>query len=66
MEGKILTTDNLREREIIIPDWGGMCKSNGEAIDHFFCILMCLENYGSSSPGLDSDLLAIMDSLYLG
>ncbi|KAF5457906.1 hypothetical protein F2P56_021979 [Juglans regia] len=32
--GKILTTDNLRRRNIIIADWCCMCKRGGESVDH--------------------------------
>ena len=32
--GKILTTDNLRKRRIIILDWCCMCKKAGETVDH--------------------------------
>ena len=32
--GKILTTDNLHKRAIIIWDWCCMCKCNGESVDH--------------------------------
>ncbi|KAF5452893.1 hypothetical protein F2P56_021410 [Juglans regia] len=32
--GKILTTDNLRKRRIIIADWCCMCKSGGESVNH--------------------------------
>uniref|UniRef100_A0A2N9J9J5 Reverse transcriptase zinc-binding domain-containing protein n=1 Tax=Fagus sylvatica TaxID=28930 RepID=A0A2N9J9J5_FAGSY len=32
--GKILTTDNLRKRRVIILDWCCMCKSSGESTDH--------------------------------
>ena len=35
-EGEILTTNNLRERGIIILDWCSICKSNGETIDHLY------------------------------
>ncbi|KAG2688943.1 hypothetical protein I3760_09G116800 [Carya illinoinensis] len=33
-QGKILTTDNLRKRRIIIADWYCMCRSEGESVDH--------------------------------
>ena len=32
--GKILTTDNLRKKRIIIVDWCCMCKGGGEAVNH--------------------------------
>ena len=32
--GKILTTDNLRKRRVIVLDWCYMCKSCGESVDH--------------------------------
>ena len=32
--GKILTTDNLRKRRIIVLDWCYMCKRCGELVDH--------------------------------
>uniref|UniRef100_A0A2N9GTW6 Reverse transcriptase domain-containing protein n=1 Tax=Fagus sylvatica TaxID=28930 RepID=A0A2N9GTW6_FAGSY len=32
--GKILTTDNLRKRRVIILDWCCMCKSSGESTNH--------------------------------
>ena len=32
--GKILTTDNLRKRSIIVLDWCYMCKRCGELVDH--------------------------------
>jgi hypothetical protein len=32
--GKILTTDNLRKRRIIILDWCCMCKADGESVNH--------------------------------
>ena len=31
---KILTTDNLRKRRIIIADWCCMCKGEGESVNH--------------------------------
>uniref|UniRef100_A0A7N2MNQ6 Reverse transcriptase zinc-binding domain-containing protein n=1 Tax=Quercus lobata TaxID=97700 RepID=A0A7N2MNQ6_QUELO len=34
MNGKILTTDNLRKRRIIVLDWCYMCKRCGESVDH--------------------------------
>jgi hypothetical protein len=34
--GKILTTDNLRKRGIIIMDWCCMCKAGGESVNHLF------------------------------
>ena len=32
--GKILTTDNLCKRHILVLDWCYMCKSCGELVDH--------------------------------
>jgi hypothetical protein len=32
--GKILTTDNLRKRRLFVLDWCGMCKRDGESVDH--------------------------------
>ena len=32
--GKILTTDNLRKRRIILLDWCYMCKRYGESVNH--------------------------------
>ncbi|XP_040992740.1 uncharacterized protein LOC121239540 [Juglans microcarpa x Juglans regia] len=32
--GKILTTDNLRKRQVIILEWCCMCKKAGETVDH--------------------------------
>jgi hypothetical protein len=32
--GKILTTDNLRKRRVIILDWYCMCKTSGESVNH--------------------------------
>ncbi|XP_035544454.1 uncharacterized protein LOC108983424 isoform X2 [Juglans regia] len=32
--GKILTTDNLRKRGLIVTDWCYLCKKNGESVDH--------------------------------
>lgn len=32
--GKILTTDNLRKRGLIIIDWCCMCRKGGESVDH--------------------------------
>ena len=32
--GKILTTDNLRKRSIIVLNWCYMCKGCGESVDH--------------------------------
>ena len=34
--GKILTTDNLRKRGIIIMDWCCMYKESGESVNHLF------------------------------
>ena len=33
---RILTTDNLRRRNIILVDWCCLCKEDGETIDHLF------------------------------
>uniref|UniRef100_A0A2N9HDV0 Reverse transcriptase zinc-binding domain-containing protein n=1 Tax=Fagus sylvatica TaxID=28930 RepID=A0A2N9HDV0_FAGSY len=38
--GKILTTDNLRKRRVIILDWCCLCKVDGESINHL--LLHCL------------------------
>ena len=32
--GKILMTDNLRKRRFFVLDWCGMCKRDGESVDH--------------------------------
>ena len=32
--GRILTTDNLRKRNIILVSWCFMCKAYGESVDH--------------------------------
>ena len=32
--GKILTTDNLRKRRVMVLDWCYMCKRCGESMDH--------------------------------
>jgi hypothetical protein len=32
--GRILTTDNLRRRRILILDWCCMCQSDGESVNH--------------------------------
>jgi hypothetical protein len=32
--GKILTMDNLRKKNIIVTEWGCMCKNSGESIVH--------------------------------
>ena len=32
--GKILTTDNLHKRRVIVLDWCYMCKRYGESMDH--------------------------------
>ena len=34
--GKILTMDNLRKRRLFVLDWCGMCKRDGESVDHLF------------------------------
>lgn len=34
MLGKILSTDNLRKRDIIVMDWLFMCKQSGENVDY--------------------------------
>ena len=34
--GKILTTEILRKRNIVIVNWCCMCKAVGETIDHLF------------------------------
>jgi hypothetical protein len=36
---KILTTDNLRKRHIIVVDWCYMCKKSREFVDHL--LLRC-------------------------
>ena len=33
--GKILTTDNLCKRRVLVLDWCYMCKRCGESMDHF-------------------------------
>ncbi len=32
--GRILTTDNLRRRQVIVLDWCCLCRKNGESISH--------------------------------
>jgi mannosylglycoprotein endo-beta-mannosidase len=32
--GKILTSDNLRRKDIYIADWCYLCRDNGESVDH--------------------------------
>jgi hypothetical protein len=32
--GKVITTDNLRKRCLLVLDWCGMRKRDGESIDH--------------------------------
>ena len=32
--GKILSTDNLRKRHVVVMDWCCMCKKCGESVDH--------------------------------
>jgi hypothetical protein len=32
--GKILTMDNLRNRQLIVINWCCLCKFNGESVDH--------------------------------
>ena len=32
--GKILTTDNLRKRRVMIQDWCCMCRMSGESVNH--------------------------------
>ena len=41
--GKILTTDNLRKRRVLVLDWCYMCKSCGELVDHLLlhCPIAC-------------------------
>ena len=34
--GKVLTTDNLRKRWLMVRDCCCMCKPDGETIDHLF------------------------------
>ena len=38
--GRILTTDNLRRRHVIVLDWCCMCKESGESISHL--LMHCL------------------------
>uniref|UniRef100_A0A2N9H4S1 Reverse transcriptase zinc-binding domain-containing protein n=1 Tax=Fagus sylvatica TaxID=28930 RepID=A0A2N9H4S1_FAGSY len=47
--GRILTTDNLRRRRVIVLDWCCMCKENGESISHLLCIVGLLGRSGLSS-----------------
>ena len=42
--GKILTTDNLRKRWVIVLDWCCMCKRCGESVDHL--LLHCSIAWG--------------------
>ena len=37
--GKILTTDNLCKRRVLVLDWCYMCKRFGESVDHL--LLLC-------------------------
>ena len=41
--GKILTTDNLRKRHVLVLDWCSMCKNCGESMDHLLlhCSIAC-------------------------
>ena len=41
--GKILTTDNLRKRRVLVLDWCYMCKKCGESVDHLLlhCPIAC-------------------------
>ena len=41
--GKILTTDNLCKRRVLVLDWCYMCKSCGESMDHLLlhCPIAC-------------------------
>ena len=41
--GKILTTNNLRKRRVLVLDWCYMCKSCGELVDHLLlhCPIAC-------------------------
>ena len=43
--GKILTTDNLCKRRIIVIDWCYMCKRCGESVDHLLLHFSCLILY---------------------
>lgn len=43
MLDKILTTDDLRKRGLIIMDWYIMCKSHGENVAHIF---LQIRSYG--------------------
>ena len=44
--GKVLTTDNLCKRRLIVLDWCCMCKRDGETIATCFFIVQWPENYG--------------------
>ena len=41
--GKILTTDNLHKRRVLVLDWCYMCKKCGESVDHLLlhCTIAC-------------------------
>ena len=41
--GKILTTDNLHKRRVLVLDWCYMCKNCGESMDHLLlhCPIAC-------------------------
>jgi hypothetical protein len=34
--GRVLTTDNLRRRQLVVLDWCCMCKWDRETINHLF------------------------------
>ena len=50
--GKILTTDNLCKRRILVLDWCYMCKSCGELVDHL-CSMGAFRDSGAGA-GLDN------------
>ena len=44
--GKVLTTDNLRKRWLMVRDWCCMCKWDGETIGHLFLLCPVARGFG--------------------